>query len=302
MGVVEQPVPEGAVGARPCGQLQAEVSRLQAVDLTCGYNGTPVVEHVNFSLVLGEVCCILGPNGIGKTTLFKTLLGVLPVLGGQVLIDGHDIAQMTRQQIARKVGYVPQAHTPPFPFSVLDVVEMGRTSRVGVFQAPSSHDRDIAFEALNTLGIAHLGERLYTQISGGERQMVLIARALAQQASLLVMDEPTANLDFGNQLDVLSYVKQLARAGLSVLMTTHTPDHVFMCADSVVAVKGRRDVVTGKVGDVMTDSLVEELYGVHAHVTDVSAGEGTVRMVVPELRKGENRRARAIREFLQHLQ
>ena len=298
MGVVQhksdaQPKPraphEGAV----------QEPRLQALDLACGYDGAPVIEQVNFSLAPGEVCCILGPNGVGKTTLFKTLLGVLPALGGQVLIDGQDAAQMSRQHIARKVGYVPQAHTPPFPFTVLDVVEMGRTSHVDVFQAPSAHDRDIAIEALNTLGIAHLAERLYTQISGGERQMVLIARALAQQASLLIMDEPTASLDFGNQLDVLSYVRQLARAGLSVLMTTHTPDHVFMCADSVVAVKDSRDVVSGKVDDVLTDAVVEELYGVRVRVTDVPAGKGSVRMVVPELRKGENRRAQAIRDFLQ---
>ena len=288
----------GAPSVEVCAGPRPDTPRLQAVDLTCGYGGVPVVEHVGFSLEPGEVCCILGPNGVGKTTLFKTLLGVLPPLDGQVLIDGDSIFSMSRQQVARSVGYVPQAHTPPFPFTVLDVVEMGRTSRVDVFRAPSELDRSIALEALNTLGIAHLHDRLYTQISGGERQMVLIARALAQQTELLIMDEPTANLDFGNQVDVLSYVRQLARAGLSVLMTTHTPDHVFMCADTVIAVKGARDVVVGPTNDVMTEQLVEDLYGIRARVVDVNSGKDDVKVVVPTPREGRNRRAQAIMDFL----
>lgn len=258
-------------------------ARLVVDGVSCGYGETPVLSGLSFEVRPGEVCCVLGPNGVGKTTLFKSVLGTLPLLGGSVLIEGADIAGLTRRQIARKVGYVPQAHTPPFPFTVLDVVEMGRTAHLSALQAPSPADRELALQALNTLGIAHLHDRLYTQISGGERQMVLIARALAQQAALLVMDEPTASLDFGNQVRVLGHVRRLAEAGLSVLMTTHAPDHVFWCADRVVAVLGGSRSVAGAPADVVNDELLGELYGIRAHVTQAESPDGPLTMVAPSL-------------------
>lgn len=288
--------PGAAVGAAPAtAAVPGEPARLELADLSCGYSGNAVLEHVSLRLEAGEVCCVLGPNGVGKTTLFKSVLGSLPLLGGRVLLDGQDAIELTQAQLARKIAYVPQAHTPPFPFTVLDVVEMGRTAHLGLLSAPSQNDRALALEALNTLGIAQLSDRLYTQISGGERQMVLIARALVQQADVLVMDEPTASLDYGNQVEVLSYVRQLADAGFSVLMTTHAPDHVFRCADTVLAVRGNGSYGFGPVEAVMTEELLRELYGVELQIL----GEGTGRVVVPKPDAASAERRAAIASFLQ---
>ena len=298
----EQTRPAGhdAASAPHVARDAAPAPRLQARDVTCGYDGTPVLSHVSFSLHAGEVCCVLGPNGIGKTTLFRSLLGTLPLLGGQVLLAGRDIAQMSRAEIARAVGYVPQAHTPPFPFTVADVVEMGRTAHLPAFSSPGRADRELSLQALNTLGIAHLQERLYTQLSGGERQMVLIARALVQQADVLVMDEPTASLDFGNQADVLGYVRQLADAGYSVLMTTHSPDQAFSCADTVVAIADAGQVATGPLDEVLTEQLLGRLYGMDVRIEEVPCDGGTRRVVVPARRSGADARQAAIEAFLRN--
>ena len=274
-------------------------ARLVAEDVSCGYEGVPVLEHVGFSVMPGEVCCVLGPNGVGKTTLFRTLLGTLPPISGRVLLDGRDVAGMRRVDVARKAGYVPQAHSAPFPYTVLEVVEMGRTSHLSMLSSPSREDRELSLQALNVLGVAHLHDRLYTQVSGGERQMTLIARALVQQADMLVMDEPTANLDFGNQADVLRCVRQLADAGYSVLMTTHSPDHAFRCADTVVAISGASDAAFGPVEEVLTEETLGRLYGMRVSIATVDGGDGgKTRFVVPLERDGESRRREAIAAFL----
>ncbi|MGN0078816.1 MAG: ABC transporter ATP-binding protein [Coriobacteriales bacterium] len=272
-------------------------SALEVQDLTCGYGGTPVVEGLSFSIPRGQVCCLLGANGIGKTTVFKTVMGSLPALGGQVLVGGQSTAGMSRAKLARMIGYVPQAHTPPFPYTVADVVEMGRSAHVPLAGVPSARDRELAMEALNALGIAHLYKRPYTDISGGERQMVLIARALAQQARLLIMDEPTSSLDFGNQARVLACIRQLAQAGLSVLMTTHYPDHVFQCADSVVVIKERAEHTAGRPRDVLTPQLLQEIYGIPAAVAQVDAGLHTATVTVP-IEEPDPARAKAIGELI----
>ena len=237
------------------------VGCLELQDVSCGYDGTPVLEHVSFTVQPGQVCCVLGRNGVGKTTLFSSILRTLPLIAGRVLIGGEDASVLAPAQLAKRVAYVPQAHTPPFPFTVLDVVEMGRTAHLSVTAAPGKQDRELALQALNSLGIAHLHDRLYTQVSGGERQLVLIARALVQQAPLLIMDEPTASLDYGNQLDILAHVRRLAGDGNSVLMTTHSPDQVFQCADVVLAVMGNGEYAFGKPDEVMTAGLLSKLYG-----------------------------------------
>jgi iron complex transport system ATP-binding protein len=187
--------------------------RLEARALGFGYPGKPVGRGVDLAVGVGEVVCLLGPNGSGKTTLFKTLLGLLPAQGGEVWIDGRLLESLARSEVARRVAYVRQAHAAHFPYVVLDMVIMGRTAHLGPFARPGARDHAAAMAALETLGIADLAAADYTRISGGQRQLALIARALAQAAPLIVMDEPTASLDFGNQALVLREVRA-RRAGL----------------------------------------------------------------------------------------
>ena len=182
---------------------------LQVRDLAFGYGGRSVGAKVSFDLAAGEVLCLLGPNGGGKTTLFKTLLGLLPAVDGRVSLDGVDLSRLSRTGIARAVAAVPQAHAAFFPFTVREVVVMGRASRLGPFSSPGPSDSAAAEVALATLGIGHLADAIYTEISGGERQLALIARALSGEPRLLIMDEPTASLDFGNQARVLGQVAAL---------------------------------------------------------------------------------------------
>ena len=235
---------------------------LAAHDLAFGYRNVPVGRGVTLSVARGEVLCLLGPNGCGKTTLFKTLLGLLPAQGGRLELEGRPVAAFSRAEFARRVAYVPQAHTAYFPFGVLDMVLMGRASRIAALSTPSPADRVAAKTALETLGVAHLGARLFTEISGGERQMALIARALAQAPDLIVMDEPTASLDFGNQARVLEKIGALAASGLAIVLSTHDPGHAFACADRVALMKDGRLVDIGPPQQVVTAQALHDLYGV----------------------------------------
>jgi iron complex transport system ATP-binding protein len=242
---------------------------LEADKLDIGYRSKRIGREIDLDIREGEVLCLLGPNGGGKTTLMKTLLGLLPALGGSVKLEGEDITNFSRARLAKLVGYVPQAGTAFFPFTVLDVVLMGRVAHIGLFASPGHKDVEAADAALAALGIGFLRDRIYTEISGGERQMVLIARALAQQPRLLVMDEPTASLDFGNQLRVLDTITALARSGMAVVLSTHDPDHVFLCGDRVALLRGGRLAALGPPSEVITPEALEALYGVEVEVVEL---------------------------------
>ena len=244
--------------------------KLEARNLGFGYGSRRVGTDVSLALAAGEVLCLLGPNGSGKTTLFKTLLGLLPPQAGDVLIDGADLRTRSREQVARMVSYVPQAHAAFFPFTVREVVLMGRTAHLGVFSSPSRRDREVAHAALERMHLSHLADSIYTRISGGERQLTLIARALAQDAQVVVMDEPTANLDFGNQVRVLQHIRSLAGSGIGVLLSTHDPDHAFLCADRVAMLHDGRLVRHGPPPEVITAESLKQVYGVDAVVARVA--------------------------------
>ncbi|MCH4184076.1 MAG: ABC transporter ATP-binding protein [Eggerthellaceae bacterium] len=230
-------------------------------DLSCGYRDAVVLEDISFSLIDGDVLCILGPNGVGKTTLFKTILGLLPRLGGKILCDDQVIDDGHECTNKSWIAYVPQAHRPAFAFTVFDIVLMGRTSHLKAFATPSDKDRAITRDVLSELGLMDLAERPYTQISGGERQLVLIARALVQQPQILVMDEPAASLDFGNQATMLQHVRNLAyKKGLVVLMTSHNPDHAILVANKTLLIEGRAKTLFGDTNQVVSDSTLSSLY------------------------------------------
>jgi iron complex transport system ATP-binding protein len=211
----------------------------------------------------------------------KTLLGLLPPRAGTVRIDGEDLAHVSRKRLARIIGYVPQAHAAFFPFSVIDIVLMGRSAHIGLFAAPSRADHAVAERALATLGIGHLKERIYTEISGGERQLALIARALAQEPRILIMDEPTASLDFGNQVRVLHQIAALAASGIAVAFSTHDPDHVFLCGDRVALLHDGGMEELGTPEAVITAASLKRLYGVDVQVVDLPDHE--TRTCVPSV-------------------
>lgn len=246
--------------------------RLEAVRLGYGYPGHAVGRDVDLSIGVGECLCLLGPNGSGKTTLFRTLLGLLPPQAGEVRLDGQRLAGRGRRAIARAVAYVPQAQSTPFAYTVLEIVLMGRTAHLGPLARPGAADRNAAEAALDALGILNLAPADYTRISGGQRQLTLIARALAQAAPLLVMDEPTASLDFGNQAIVLREIRRLRAQGFGVVLSTHDPDHAFACGTGVALLHRGGLVARGQPADVLTPARLAEVYGVSVTVDRLPDG------------------------------
>ena len=256
--------------------------KLEAKDLTCGWEkGNPIQRYVSFTLESGEICCILGPNGCGKSTLLKTMMGLIPRMGGRATLDGRSVRSLSPKQRAHAMAYVSQGHTPPFTYRVRDVVLLGRTSNVGLAQ-PSARDLQIVNRALTDMGIIDLADRFYTDISGGELQLVMIARALTQQPQLLILDEPTAALDYGNAMRVIAKVRQLAQRGYGVLMTTHSPDHAFMLNSNVVLLQRNNPMQFGRAVDVITEKNMRDAYGVEVETKEFITRNGSVvRMCAP---------------------
>ena len=230
-------------------------------NLTIGYHDRVVGRGLDVALEQGEVLALLGPNGGGKTTLLKTLLGILKPQAGEVTVGTRSLGRISIAERARLIAYVPQVHTPTFAFTVESVVLMGRTAHGSLFSAPSAHDREVASRVLDRFGIAHLGARPYTMISGGERQLVLLARALAQEPQFVVLDEPTASLDFGNQGKVMREIRTLAGSGHGVLFTTHDPNHAMRAADRACLLRQGAVIGEGAAKDVLTLDNLSVLYG-----------------------------------------
>jgi iron complex transport system ATP-binding protein len=232
----------------------------------CGF------KNINFSLETGEFMCILGPNGCGKTTLLKSLNRLYKLDNGSIEINDRNIETLSRSEIARAVGYVPQLHQPAFSFSVLEVVLMGRAPHLGPLSSPKEKDVRIAENAIASLGISHLKDKPYTQISGGERQMVVFARVLAQKPSLILLDEPTSHLDFGNQIRLLKIVEKLSQTGIPIIMTSHFPDHAFMVSSKVALMKNGELIDLGTPENVITEKNLKIVYNMRVKVMSVDNG------------------------------
>jgi iron complex transport system ATP-binding protein len=224
--------------------------------------GQPVFEELDLTIHPGEVLCILGPNGCGKTTLLKCCAGLLRVSRGQVQIDGTDMVDLDRRATARRVGFVPQSHDVTFPYSVRDVVLMGRTPHLSPWSSPSGRDESLARDAVLRVGLQAKIDHAYSTLSGGERQLALLARALCQAPTLLLLDEPVAHLDLKNQSVVLQLMKRLADQGFSVTFTSHDPGHAFRVADRVALVHAGGRLAVGPPAEVLASKSLSDTYGI----------------------------------------
>ncbi len=236
---------------------------IEIVDLSFRHNvrDARVLSDVSLDLDRGEIIAILGPNGAGKSALVLCLLGLFPRERGSVRLNGEDIDTLSRAEMARRIAYVPQSTQSAFAFDVAHMVLMGRSAHIEGMGSPSRRDRRFAEKAMEQVGVWPLRDRLFTELSGGERQLVLIARALAQDAPIVVMDEPTASLDLGNQGRILGLVRDLARMGKSVVMTTHMPDQAFNLNCKVALIKSGRLTAIGPVTEICTAESMSALYG-----------------------------------------
>lgn len=239
---------------------------IEVSELSFSYGENQVLDHINFTAENNQLLSVLGPNGVGKTTLFRCILGLLNGYQGQILLDGIDIKGLGIEEMAKLIAYIPQFHYPSFNYSVFDMVLMGTSVQVSAISSPGIKQKKLVEAALERLGICHLKNRGFTRISGGERQLVLLARALVQEAKVLVMDEPTSNLDFGNQIRVLTEIKSLAKEGYTIIQSTHNPDQTFLFSDKVLAMKDGKVLAWGTPGEIFTPDLIYKLYGVEVEM------------------------------------
>lgn len=252
---------------------------LKIENLKFAYGSHEVLRGVSFETVPGEFISVLGPNGVGKSTLFRCMLGLQTPSSGTVTVGGRDVADMTPAQLARAMAYIPQSHNPVFNFSILDMVLMGTTAQLGRFASPGKAQVKMADAALERMGISHLRDRGFSHISGGERQLVLLARAIAQQARILIMDEPSANLDFGNKIRVMKTVKGLTDDGYTIIQSTHDPDQAYLYSDKILALHAGQVLAFGTPADVMTNDLISRLYNVDVELC--SMHDDAVRVCIP---------------------
>ena len=253
---------------------------IKVENLCFSYGNREVLHDLNFEIPDGCLLNVLGPNGVGKSTLFRCILGLSQNYSGSVLVNGKDMKKLSIKERAREVSYIPQSHSPVYDYEVLDVVLMATGSDLKMLSNPGCAQRQRAYEALERIGIERFAHRHYTQISGGEQQLVLIARAIAQNAKTIVMDEPTSALDYGNTVRVLSCVRQLAREGLSIVQSTHNPDHAFLYSDKTLVLRNGKVDAYGDPRDVITSELISGLYDVEVEVNSLYGDR--VRVCVPK--------------------
>ena len=225
--------------------------------------GPIIFRDVGFELKEGRILTILGANGAGKSTLLNCIAGLLRQNTGTIYLGGRCATEMSFRDIATFIGYVPQIQNPAYAYPVREYVVMGRTPYLGTFAQPGEKDYEMAEKALARMNALHLIEKPYTEISGGERQMVTIARAITQEPKIMMLDEPTAHLDYGNQMRTIKLIRSLAEEGYAVILTTHIPDHpLFLGGDVAVFTDGKegKTVAVGEADSILTDEALSALY------------------------------------------
>ena len=252
---------------------------LKLEQVTKTFGATRALDDLTMTVPKGCVYGLVGPNGAGKSTLFRCMLGLLEPSAGTVHICGRDIRRMPAAELSHRVAYIPQSHSPVFNFSVFDMVLMGTTAQLSQFASPGREQKRLAEAAMERIGISHLRDRGCSNISGGERQLALIARAIAQQAKILVMDEPSASLDYGNKLRVMETVKGLTREGYTIIQSTHDPDQAYLYSDQILALYEGKILACGTPKETISSELISTLYSVDVEVCSMHRDD--VRVCVP---------------------
>ncbi len=250
--------------------------------------GPMIFSGISFDVHSGEILAILGPNGAGKTTMLRCMTGMLRWKSGRSLLDGENIRSMSASKQWRKMAYVPQARAASSAYTAFQTVLLGRSSRIGALSSPKKEDLGAARKAMERLGIEHLAEKSCAAVSGGELQMILIARALASEPELLILDEPESNLDFRNQLVVLDTVSRLAQEGMACVFNTHYPEHALQRADKSLILSKGGSCVFGPTGKVITEENIRNAFGVNAMIGEIETPESTLRNVMPLSLAGED--------------
>lgn len=256
---------------------------LSIQNLCFSYGKSPVLRDINFHADANDFICVLGENGAGKTTLFRCILGLLRHYTGQIFLNGQNSKQLSAAALARLVAYIPQAHAPSFNYSVFQTVLMGTNPNLQGFSTPRQAEEQLAQNMLEQVGISHLASRGYAEISGGERQLVLVARALAQQSKILIMDEPTSSLDYGNQFRVLAQVKELARQGYLVLLSTHNPEHALLFGSKVLIIQNGQITHYGEPKATITPEVLQQLYHIPVDIHHITEDGKSIPVCIPKL-------------------
>ncbi len=260
--------------------------RIQAENISFRYGGDKskyVFQDISLAVHSGAVFCLLGPNGIGKSTLLKCLSSILPIPRGRIFLNGKNLSAFKRTEVARHIGYVPQGLASAFPFRIKDIIIMGRAPHLSILASPSNNDMEIAYRAMELVGIAHLADRPCNGVSGGEWQLALIARALVQEPQILLLDEPTSHLDMGNQMKILRVIKNLSDNGMTIVMASHFPDHAFLVSSVVAILNNGRFASVGSPDEVITEESMKATYGVDVRIVQLDEG-GLRKACFPSLK------------------
>jgi len=253
---------------------------IEVKNISFKYIDELILSNISFSIKKGDILAILGENGSGKSTLLKLILSFFKPLDGEVLIDNKNVHLYNKKSLAKKIAYVPQSSNLPFSYTVLEVVLMSRISYQSIFSTYSSKDKDIAIEALRHLEIEFLKDRFFCDLSGGQKQLVLIARALAQKAEILIMDEPSSSLDYSNELMLLSQIKKLSKKGFTIIQTTHNPNHAFLISSKTLLLKDKKVFAFGHSNEVLTQKNINSLYNIKVELQESSE---KIKFCIPKL-------------------
>lgn len=248
-------------------------------NISCGYGKKTVISHLNLSFNTGESICILGANGIGKTTFFKSLLGQIELLCGDIEVDGISLKCIGNKERSKVFAYVPQAKNYFYRFLVRDIILMGRASHIKELASPSEEDYEIVDEVIKMLSLEKYEYRYYDELSGGEQQIVLLARAIAQKSNYILLDEPASNLDYFNQRKMINVINALREKGIGVLMVSHNPEHAFMCCEKALLIYKDGSYIFDDTDKCVTSNNLTKLYEIPVGVAEFKDEDNCIQHV-----------------------